>query len=100
MGIITRYRATGHHGFTLVELLISISVLGILAGLVIVNLNNSPEQARLARANNELTEIANAAKLYVYNNGMYPPDAGDAGFPSQISKYIAGTNPAGNLPDG
>jgi len=74
--------------------------MGILAAIILTSLGNGPERARQERVNNELPNIANAVKLYVNTNNDYPPDAGEAGIPSVVTKYIADTNSAGNLPNG
>lgn len=47
-------------GFTIVELLIVIVVIGILAAITIVAYNGIQERARVARANSELTTLSKA----------------------------------------
>ncbi|MBI2590668.1 MAG: type II secretion system protein [Candidatus Blackburnbacteria bacterium] len=58
-------------GFTLVELLISITILGILATIGIGNYINSQVKARDAQRKANLTQIKNALELYYNDYGKY-----------------------------
>lgn len=95
---IKNFRRANALGFTIVEVLIVIVIIGILAGITYSTLTNSPDKARLTRANSELTTLANALNLYRAKNNVYPPDTSEAGLPSVINAYIADYNsswPAG-----
>lgn len=64
-----------NHGFTLVELLITIAIIGILAAIVLVNLNSSREGARDVRRVADIRQIITALQLYYNDNGGYPGPA-------------------------
>lgn len=60
-------------GFTLVELLVVISLIGILSTLVIANLNSARERARDAQRKSDLRNIQTALRLYYNDNAGFPP---------------------------
>lgn len=61
-------------GFTLVELLIVIAIIGVLATIVTVSLGSSQQRARDAQRKSDLKQIANALEIYFNNNAGYPND--------------------------
>lgn len=61
-----------HPGFTIVELLIVIVVIGILAAITIVAYNGIQGRARDTQRISDLKSIAKALELYKINNGVYP----------------------------
>ncbi len=81
--------------FTLIELLVVISIIGILTSIILPSLTAASEKARLARAKEELQQLAVALELYVDDhNGAYPPDV-NRGIPPGLQAYL----PAGNWPN-
>ncbi|MGD9110275.1 MAG: type II secretion system protein [Phycisphaerales bacterium] len=64
-------------GFTLVELLVVISVIAVLLGILIPSLSRAREQAKIAVVNTELRQIALALEVYFENNQKYPPTQAD-----------------------
>jgi len=66
-------RRFGHErGFTLIELMVVIVILGILAGLIIPRIMGRPEEARRMKARVQLESIETALKLYKLDTGSYP----------------------------
>lgn len=59
-------------GFTLVELLVVISLIGVLTTLVVANLNSARERARDAARKSDLRNIQTALRLYYNDVGAYP----------------------------
>lgn len=59
-------------GFTIVELLIVIVVIGILAAITIVAFNGIQERARDAKRQSNIQAVAKALEMYYVDNGRYP----------------------------
>ncbi|HQQ87721.1 MAG TPA: type II secretion system major pseudopilin GspG [Smithellaceae bacterium] len=59
-------------GFTLIELMVVIVILGVLAGLIIPRVMGRPDEARQAKAKIQMESIETALKLYRLDNGNYP----------------------------
>jgi len=59
-------------GFTLIELMVVIVILGILAGLIVPRIMGRPEEARRMKARVQIESIETALKLYKLDNGYYP----------------------------
>ena len=59
-------------GFTLVELLVVISIVGLLAGLVTVGVPRAMEAGKKAKVKGELTAIVAAVKAYKQEYGQWP----------------------------
>ncbi len=69
-------------GFTIVELLIVVVVIGILAAIVMVAYNGIQANARDAGRIAKIQSIAKAIELYKVDNGRYPPILDGQGFES------------------
>jgi prepilin-type N-terminal cleavage/methylation domain-containing protein len=62
-------------GFTLVELLVVISIIGVLSSTIFVTLSSSKNKAYMARTKSEFRSLERALTLYLENNNyVYPPD--------------------------
>lgn len=59
-------------GFTLIELMVVIVILGILAGLIVPRIMGRPEEARRMKARVQMESIETALKLYKLDSGLYP----------------------------
>ena len=63
---------SGQAGFTLVELLVVISIIGMLAGLMSVAIPKAMEAGKKAKVKGELTAIVAAVKAYKQEYGRWP----------------------------
>ncbi len=59
-------------GFSLIEIMIVVVILGILASIVVPNLMGHPDEARKVKAKQDVLIIQNALDLYKLDNGSYP----------------------------
>jgi general secretion pathway protein G len=59
-------------GFTLIELMVVIVILGILAGLIVPRIMGRPDEAKQLKAKMQIESIETALKLYKLDNGSYP----------------------------
>jgi general secretion pathway protein G len=65
-------RALRQAGFTLIELMVVIMILGVLAALVVPRVMNRPDEARVVAARQDIAQVMQALKLYRLDNSRYP----------------------------
>ena len=64
----------GRAGFTLMEVLLVLGILGVMAGLVIPNLLGRQKEANIGATRVEINNVESALKMYALNHdGEYPP---------------------------
>ena len=61
-----------NRGFTLIELMVVIIILGILAVWVAPKIMSRPEEAKQVKARLDIQNLETALKLYKLDNGQYP----------------------------
>ncbi len=71
-------------GFTLIEVLVVIAILGILAALIVPKIMGRPDEARRVAARQDVATIMQALKLYRLDNGRYP--TADQGLKALVEK--------------
>ena len=64
--------STGQGGFTLLEVMVVVVILGILAALVVPKIISRPDEARVIAAKQDIASLMQALKLYRLDNQRYP----------------------------
>lgn len=59
-------------GFSFIEIMVVLVIIGIMAGLIIPRIMGGPEEARRTKAQIQMESIETALKLYKLDNGAYP----------------------------
>jgi general secretion pathway protein G len=67
-----KYMVKQQAGFTLIEVMVVVVILGILAAMVVPKIMSRPEQARKVKAKQDISSIQSALDLYKLDNGLYP----------------------------
>jgi len=84
-------RRDNHKGFTLIELMLVVIIIGALVAMVMPRLTGRGEQARVAAAKADImANIATGLKLYELDNGNFP--TGEEGLGALMNKPASTTN--------
>ncbi|KAF3996617.1 type II secretion system major pseudopilin GspG [Glaciimonas immobilis] len=81
-----------HRGFTLIEIMVVVVIMGILAALVVPKLMGRTDDARVMAARADISTIMSSLKLYKLDNQRYPTT--EQGLQALVTKPAAG--PAAN----
>ncbi|HEA25596.1 MAG TPA: type II secretion system protein GspG [Ectothiorhodospiraceae bacterium] len=71
-------------GFTLIEVMVVVVILGILAAVVVPKIMDNPDKARIIKAKQDIRAIESALNLYKLDNFNYP--ATDQGLEALVSQ--------------
>jgi general secretion pathway protein G len=71
-------------GFTLIEVMVVVVILGILAAIIVPKIMSRPEQARMVKVKQDILAIQSALDLYKLDNSFYPTT--DQGLQALVSK--------------
>jgi general secretion pathway protein G len=77
-------------GFTLIELMVVIVILGILAGVVVPRIMDNPDKARVAKAKHDINALESALDVYRLDNFTYPTT--DQGLEALVSQPSEAAN--------
>ena len=85
-------RKSKNLGFTLIEILVVVTILAILGALVVPKIMDRPNDARVVTAKHDLGTLVAALKLYKLDNGRYPTT--DQGLKALVEKPSSDPLPA------
>ncbi len=71
-------------GFTLIEMMVVIVIMGILASLIVPKIMGRPDEARVIAAKQDIASVMQALKLYKLDNQRYPTT--EQGLQALVSK--------------
>lgn len=71
-------------GFSLIEIMVVVVILGILSAIVVPKLMSRPDDARLVKAKQDILAIQTSLNLYKLDNGFYPST--DQGLSALVTK--------------
>jgi prepilin-type N-terminal cleavage/methylation domain-containing protein len=77
-------------GFTLVEIMIVVAIIGLLAALGIPGMVEAGRKSRAARVAREIKTAGHAFVQYAFEHGNYPADNLPAQMPDGMNDYLAG----------
>jgi general secretion pathway protein G len=78
-------------GFTLIEIMVVVAILGILAALVVPKVMGRPDEARIVAAKQDIAAINQALKLYRLDNLRYPTT--EQGLQALVARPASGPLP-------
>ncbi|MCM8787830.1 MAG: prepilin-type N-terminal cleavage/methylation domain-containing protein [Candidatus Omnitrophica bacterium] len=82
-------------GFTLLELLVVISIIGILIAVGVASYSTAQKKSRDSRRKSDLKAIQNAMEQYYSVNQQYPPSTTNcAALGNSLSSYLSGGMPS------
>ena len=85
-------------GFTLIEVLVVVVILGILGAVVVPNLLSRPDAARLQAAETDIRMLASALDVYRLDNFQYP--SSEQGLEALVQRPSGFPEPPNWNPDG
>ena len=86
-----RNRLRKSRGFTLIELMVVLVIIGVLAALIVPNMLDRADDARVTAARTDVNNLMQALKLYKLDNLRYP--GGEQGLQALVTKPTTGTIP-------
>ncbi|NDY92772.1 type II secretion system major pseudopilin GspG [Ideonella livida] len=78
-------------GFTLIEIMVVVVIIGVLAALVVPGVLGRADDARITAARTDISSLMQALKLYKLDNQRFP--SADQGLQALVSKPTTGTIP-------
>jgi general secretion pathway protein G len=87
-----RFKRRFEKGFTLIELMVVILIIGLLATIVVQNLRGATDRAKRVKAEADISALKTALDRYYLDNGSYPTT--DQGLQALVSAPTTGRTPA------
>ena len=85
------FRRSLQAGFTLIELMVVLVIIGVLAALIVPNVLNRADDARVMAARTDVNNLMQALRLYKLDNQRFP--SLEQGLQALIAKPTSGTVP-------
>ena len=82
----TPSRRSAEHGFTLVELMVVILIIGLLATVVIINVMPATDKAASTKARADIATLEQSVEMYRLNNLSYP--SGEDGLQTLVRERL------------
>lgn len=82
-----------NRGFTLIEIMVVVVIMGILAALVVPKLMGRADDARITAAKQDIATLMQALKLYRLDNQRYPTT--EQGLPALVARPTSGPTASG-----
>jgi general secretion pathway protein G len=92
MNFVPAFRRRAAHGFTLIELMVVLVIIGVLAALIVPNVLDRADDARVTAARTDVGNLVQQLKLYKLDNQRYPTQA--QGLQALVSKPATDPVPA------
>ena len=83
----TKHLKPTPQGFTLIELMVVLVIIGVLAALIVPNVLNRADDARITAARTDVNNLMQALKLYRLDNQRYP--TAEQGLAALVNKPTA-----------
>ena len=85
------FRRSLQAGFTLIELMVVLVIIGVLAALIVPNVLNRADDARVMAARTDVNNLMQALRLYKLDNQRFP--SLEQGLQALVAKPTSGTVP-------
>ncbi|HEX2667446.1 MAG TPA: type II secretion system major pseudopilin GspG [Gammaproteobacteria bacterium] len=79
-------------GFTLIEVMVVVVILGILAAVIVPKIMDKPDEARLVKVKADIQQIQSTLEMYRLDNYVYPST--EQGLQALVQKPSANPEPA------
>ena len=89
---VMNHKNKDQSGFTLIELMVVIAIVGILSSIAVISMSNSRSKARDSRRMADITAMQDAVELYIESHTAPPDPAQEtwAGLESDLGLFVQG----------